>query len=50
MKSQKYKVCGKLNVTDQIMKDTFWIGLQPALTKEMILYSANSIKDIIRQS
>ena len=50
MKSQKYKVCGKLNVTDQIMKDTFWIGLQPALTKEMILYSANSIKEIIRQS
>jgi CDP-4-dehydro-6-deoxyglucose reductase, E1 len=47
MKSQKYKVCGELNVTDQIMKNTFWIGLQPALTKDMILYSANSIKEII---
>ena len=46
MKSQNYKVCGELNVTDQIMKNTFWIGLQPALTKEMIVYSANSIKEI----
>jgi CDP-6-deoxy-D-xylo-4-hexulose-3-dehydrase len=50
MKSQKYKVCGELNVTDQIMKNTFWIGLQPALTEDMILFSANSIKEIIFRS
>ena len=34
----KYKVSDKLINTDIIMNKTFWIGLQPALTKEMVDY------------
>jgi len=31
-----YRVVGDLKVTDQIMKDTFWIGVYPGMTDAMI--------------
>jgi len=33
-----YRVCGELVNTDRIMNDTFWIGVHPNLTLEMINY------------
>ena len=34
----RYRVCGKLTNTDYIMNNTFWIGVYPAITEEMIEY------------
>lgn len=34
--SDAYRVIGDLKVTDQIMKDTFWIGVYPGMTDGMI--------------
>jgi len=31
-----YRVAGNLNATDQIMNETFWIGVYPGMTDEMI--------------
>jgi len=32
----EYRVSGELINTDRVMKDTFWIGVYPGLTKEML--------------
>jgi len=34
----EYRVCGNLVNTDRIMNDTFWIGVYPGLTEDMIKY------------
>jgi CDP-6-deoxy-D-xylo-4-hexulose-3-dehydrase len=33
---QGYRVVGELTCTDQIMKDTFWIGVYPGMTQKML--------------
>ena len=38
-----YRIVGSLEVTDRIMKDTFWIGVYPGMTDEMIDYMAETI-------
>lgn len=35
-----YRIVGELTNTDRIMKDTFWIGVYPGMTDEMIDYMA----------
>ena len=42
-----YRVVGNLAVTDRIMKDTFWIGVYPGMTDEMLEVMANAIKDAV---
>ena len=32
----KQSVAGNLNITDRIMNDTFWIGVYPGMSDEMI--------------
>lgn len=39
-----YRVVGDLKVTDQIMKDTFWVGVYPGMTDAMIDRMAKVIK------
>ncbi len=41
---QGYRVIGDLVNTERIMKDTFWIGVYPGMTDEMIDYMAETIK------
>lgn len=38
-----YRVVGELAETDRIMKDTFWIGVYPGMTNEMLDYMAEQI-------
>ena len=40
-----YRVIGELKNTDIIMNHTFWIGVYPGMTDEMIDYMANTIKN-----
>ena len=40
-----YRVAGELVNTDRIMKDTFWVGVYPGMTDEMIDYMATTIVD-----
>lgn len=40
---QGYRVVGDLKQTDRIMQDTFWIGVYPGMTDEMIDYMIEMI-------
>ena len=40
-----YRIVGDLSVTDRIMKDTFWVGVYPGMTDEMIYYMASVIRE-----
>ena len=42
-----YRVVGTLDNTDKIMKDTFWIGVYPGMTDEMIDYMIKVIHEAI---
>jgi CDP-6-deoxy-D-xylo-4-hexulose-3-dehydrase len=44
MANVKYRISGELINTDNVMNNTFWIGVQPALTKEMLEYVASQIE------
>lgn len=39
-----YRVVGELTNTDRIMNDTFWVGVYPGMTDEMIDYMAKTIR------
>ena len=38
-----YRVVGNLTHTDRVVEKTFWVGVYPGLTDEMIEYMAKSI-------
>ncbi|MDE5872455.1 MAG: lipopolysaccharide biosynthesis protein RfbH [Lachnospiraceae bacterium] len=42
-----YRTVGELTNTDRIMKDSFWIGVYPGMTDQMIDYMAETIKEAI---
>ena len=44
-----YRVVGGLANTDRIMNDTFWVGVYPGMTDEMIDYMAQVIKEAVNQ-
>ena len=39
-----YRISGDLRNTDNVMNNTFWIGVQPALTREMLEFAARKIE------
>ncbi len=43
-----YRTVGELTNTDRIMKDSFWIGVYPGMTDQMIDYMAETIKEAIK--
>lgn len=47
MAGAKYRVSGDLTNTDNVMNNTFWIGVQPALTKEMLEFVAVQIETFL---
>jgi CDP-6-deoxy-D-xylo-4-hexulose-3-dehydrase len=44
MMGVQYRVSGDLRNTDVVMNQTFWIGVQPALTMEMLGFAADKIE------
>ena len=42
-----YRVVGDLAVTDRIMTSTFWVGVYPGMTDEMIDYMAKTIIEAV---
>lgn len=47
MKGRNYRVHGTLHNSDRIMADTFWIGVQPALTDTMLDYAASKVSSYL---
>lgn len=39
-----YRIVGTLENTDRIMRDTFWVGVYPGMTDQMIEYMAEMIR------
>ena len=44
-----YRVVGSLENTDRIMMNSFWIGVSPGMTKEMLDYMADCIKEFVNK-
>lgn len=44
-----YRVVGNLTNTDYIMENSFWIGVYPGMTDEMLDYMIKSIKEAVRK-
>jgi len=38
-----YRIVGELTNTDCIMNDTFWVGLYPGMTNDMLDFMAKTI-------
>ena len=46
--NKKYRISGSLEVTDLIMKNTFWVGIQPSLGEEELSYVAQKILEFFK--
>jgi CDP-6-deoxy-D-xylo-4-hexulose-3-dehydrase len=42
-----FRISGDLTNTDNVMNNTFWIGVQPALTTEMLDFAASKIESYL---
>lgn len=47
MSGRGFRVAGTLTETDRVMNDTFWIGLWPGLTAEMLDFVADKIGEFL---
>lgn len=45
--NEGYRIVGDLKNTDRIMSDTFWVGVYPGMTDEMIDYMAQTIREAV---
>lgn len=43
-----YRIADSLKVTDLIMEKSFWLGVYPGMTKEMLAYMVKLIKESVR--
>ena len=46
--TDRYRVSGSLEATDFIMENTFWIGVYPGMTDEMVDYMAKVIMEAVK--
>ena len=42
-----YRISGELTNTENVMNNTFWIGVQPALSREMLEFAASKIESYL---
>jgi CDP-6-deoxy-D-xylo-4-hexulose-3-dehydrase len=47
MLGANYRISGDLKNTDRVMNQTFWIGVQPSLTEEMLEFAAAKIESYL---
>jgi CDP-4-dehydro-6-deoxyglucose reductase, E1 len=47
MKDRKYRIVGNLDKTDYIMNNSFWIGVYPGLTYEMLDFMVDKIETFL---
>lgn len=47
MRGRDFRVSGTLERADRIMRQTFWIGLYPALTEEHLAYAAATLAELV---
>jgi CDP-6-deoxy-D-xylo-4-hexulose-3-dehydrase len=47
MLGAKYRVSGDLANTDNVMNNTFWIGVQPSLTPDMLEFAAHKVESYL---
>lgn len=47
MIGRNFRVSGELTNTDTVMSDSFWIGVYPGLTKEMLDFAADKIESYL---
>ena len=47
MIGRNFRISGELTRTDQIMNNTFWIGVYPGLTESMLDYAATTIENYL---
>lgn len=47
LQNQTYRVASTLANTDTVMQNTFWMGVQPALSKESLDYSVSRISQFL---
>ena len=45
MEGRTYRVAGSLVTTDTILEDTFWLGVCPAITLDMLTYVIESLAE-----
>ena len=45
--TDRYRVVSELNNTDTIMNDSFWVGVYPGMSDEMIDYMAEKIREAL---
>ena len=42
-----FRIVGELRNTDFVMTNTFWIGVYPGMTEEMLQYMISTIKEFV---
>ncbi len=48
-RGEGFRVAGELVNTDRIMKDTFWFGVYPGLTEDMISFMGETIREYAKK-
>lgn len=48
--TESYRVSGGLDITDFIMNNTFWVGVYPGMTDEMVDYMAKVIIEAVSEA
>lgn len=43
-----YRISGDLSVTDRVMNNSFWIGVYPGMTDEMLEYMAKTVIEAVK--
>lgn len=47
--AEGFRIVGTLENTDRIMRDTFWVGVYPGMTDDMIDYMAKTIVEAVKR-